>query len=284
MIKVRHPLATATVLALLAGAFSWIAWIDMQRKSHTFEYYIWKSITVADQDIPARTILNLDLLQQRRIPAQFFLRSMVPAEEAQHIIGKKVMVSLRRGDPILWSHFEYTRGFEKLSATVETRFRAVTIPIDEIESVGGWVRPNDHVDVIFTYRNPKTREMETFTLIQDVVVIATGKIIGATNTRFVPAADRQYHAVTLSLLPEEVELATLAMKMGTLTLALRSPEDHWLASERSPVTLRTIVTGERATKLGKQRLRTITTLLATETTPTAMASGSGDPWNAGGER
>lgn len=275
MLKGRLPLVIAIVLGLLAGAFSWMT-VERER-SAVRKGWVLKPVVVASRDIPEGTILDMDMLQQRQIPEQFVTRSVVRPDKVQHIIGKKVIVQLQRGDPILWSNFESTKGFEKLSTIVQTRFRAINIPVGEIESVGGWVRPNDHVDVLVTYRNPETREMETITLLQNVVVIATGKITGTTNIQLVPENERDYKTVTLMLLPAEVEIAALAKEMGTLTLSLRNPQDGQLSAERTRATLKTLMTGERVKELGKQRQRMITIISGTETTSTRGAVGPAVP-------
>ncbi|WP_410965809.1 Flp pilus assembly protein CpaB, partial [Salmonella sp. SAL4438] len=89
-------------------------------------------------------------------------------------IGQKVMVALQAGDPLLWSQFETSRAAERLTTKVMKRMRAVTIEARASSAVGGWVRPNDHIDVIGTFKDPDTNQQVALTLLQNVIVLATG--------------------------------------------------------------------------------------------------------------
>ncbi len=78
----------------------------------------------------------------------------------------------------------------------------MSIEVNERSSAGQWVRPNDHVDVIGTFRDASSNEMVAVTLLQNVIVLATGKDTAATQSRNRRAG---YGTVTLLALPEESE-------------------------------------------------------------------------------
>ena len=162
----------------------------------------------------------------REVPARFVTDSWLPVEEDGSVkndpVGQRVLVPLKAGDPILASHFAPARDAE-LSAMVHPKGRAVTVDVQERNAVGLWVRPNDHVDVVGSFRDPQTQQLKSVTLLQNVVVLATGRVNASTT--HVPDEDRRYTSVTLLVLPEEAEILTLAQETGTLTLLLRNPED-----------------------------------------------------------
>ena len=268
MLKGRMPLIIAVVLALLAFALHFFT-IESERKK-VQEGWTLVPVVVANQDIPEGTVLDFDMISQRPIPEQFVTGSVVKPESANYIVGQKVLVPLQRGDPVLWSHFESTKGFEKLSTIIQKKGRAINISVDSISSVGGWVRPNDHVDVLGTFRDPSTREMVTVTLLQNVIVLATGKITGSTNLNLVPESDRTYNTVSLLVLPEEAEIVALAGELGKLTLSLRNPEDLDIQEERGRATIQTLLTGERTKALEKIRYQTIQVIrgMTNKTQPT----------------
>src|SRR5205085_7557496 len=135
-------------------------------------------------------------------------------------VGQRVMVPLKSGDPILVSHFESAREAD-FSTMINPKGRAVTIEVQEKSAVGLWVRPNDHVDVVGSFRDPQTQQLRAMTLLQNVVVLATGRITAA--TAWVPEDDTRFSTVTLLALPEEAEMLTIAQELGTLTLLLRNP-------------------------------------------------------------
>jgi pilus assembly protein CpaB len=138
---------------------------------------------------------------------------------------------------------------------VHPKGRAVTVDVQERNAVGLWVRPNDHVDVVGSFREPQTQQLKSVTLLQNVVVLATGRINASTSA---PAdEDRRYTSVTLLVLPEEAEILTLAQETGTLTLLLRNPDDPDSQDKRAVVDQRQLLTGERAGELQQKRYRTI---------------------------
>jgi pilus assembly protein CpaB len=93
------------------------------------------------------------------------------------------------------------------------------------------------------------------TLLQNVVVLATGRITA--NTTYVSDEEKKFQTVTLLVLPEEAEILTLAQETGTLTLLLRNPDDLDYQEKRTVVDQKTLMTGERAADLQQRRYRTI---------------------------
>ncbi|HZI07262.1 MAG TPA: SAF domain-containing protein [Archangium sp.] len=65
-----------------------------------------RPVIVVNQDLEEGTVLTFDHVNQRSIPEQFVTRSFVMPNAAEHIINKKLLVPVKAGDPMLWSHFE----------------------------------------------------------------------------------------------------------------------------------------------------------------------------------
>jgi pilus assembly protein CpaB len=63
-------------------------------------------VIVAAQDMEEGTVLTFDHVYQRSIPEQFVTASNVRPNAADHIINKKLLVPVKAGDPLLWTHFE----------------------------------------------------------------------------------------------------------------------------------------------------------------------------------
>ena len=132
--------------------------------------------------------------------------------------------------------------------------RAVSIDVNERSAVGMWVRPNDHVDVLGTFRDPNSNQIVAVTLLQNVIVLATGQTTAATQST---SRDVEYGTVTLLVLPEEAEILVLAQELGSLYLSLRNAEDISIFEERARTTIQTLLTGERVKKLQQRRYQTI---------------------------
>ena len=97
-----------------------------------------------------------------------------------------------------------------------------------ISSVSGLIRPNDHIDIIATFRFPNQEgtdklETVTLTLLQNVAVLAVGQDTDSAPSR---SLQRQsYSSITLNVTPKEAEILGFAMQKGKLNLTLRNPSD-----------------------------------------------------------
>jgi pilus assembly protein CpaB len=255
MLKGKTPLIVALVLAMLAGVVSYSA----VKKQMADARKGWNPIpvVVAAVDIPEGATVTFDMVSQRSVPDQFVTSSVVKPESASYVVGQKVLVPVQAGDPLLWSQFETTRAAEKLSTKILIGARAVTIEASKTSSVGGWVRPADHVDIIGTFKDPQSNQPIAITLLQNVMVIATGKITGTTNVNLVPENQRDYTHVSLLVVPEEAEVLVLAAELGTLTLSLRNENEMGMVATRDGVNIESILSGERRRGLEKRRRDTI---------------------------
>jgi pilus assembly protein CpaB len=255
MLKGKTPLIVAAVLGLLAFVVSWSA--IKKREAEVRKGWNLVPVVVAAVDISDGTVVTMDMISQRSIPEGFVTASVVKPDSATYIINQKVLVPLQAGDPLLWSQFETTKGAERLSSKVQKKARAITLGTRGEASVGGWVRPNDHVDIIGTFKDPGTTEQVAVTLMQNVIVLATGKITGTTNVNLIAEGQREYGNVSVMVIPEEAEMLVLAQELGTLTLSLRNEEDIDVMDERGRATITGLLSGERTKVLQKKRFDTI---------------------------
>ncbi len=242
----RGAVAVPVLLALLAGALAWISLRSQVEEAQAG----WElaEVVVAARSLAAGDQVGEGDLARREIPRRFVSTSVVRPEHLHLVAGQRLEAPLQAGDPLLWSHFGSGEARGGLAHAVQTPGRAVTLQVGEAASVGGWVRPNDHVDILSTFRDPASHEMATVTLLQNVLVLATG---GA-EAEAAPAG-----TVTVLVLPEEAELLVLAQELGTISLVLRHPEDLEVRSERARTTVQTLLTGERNAELQRRRHATI---------------------------
>src|SRR5512140_779374 len=184
MLKGKTPLIVALVLGLFAGIVAYSA--TKKKEADARRGWNLVPVVVAAADIPEGTVVTFDMISQRSVPEQFVTSSVVKPDSASYVVNQKVLVPLQAGDPLLWSQFETTKAAERLSTKVQKKGRAITIDAGKTTAVGGWVRPNDHVDLIGTFKDPQTNEQVAVTLLQNVIVLATGKITGTTNVNLIP--------------------------------------------------------------------------------------------------
>jgi pilus assembly protein CpaB len=271
MLKGKTPLVVALVLGLLAGIVAWSA--IKKKEADVRRGWNLVPVVVAAQDVPEGTVITFDMISQRSVPEQFVTSSVVKPDSANYVVNQKVLVPLQQGDPLLWSQFETTKAAERLSTKVQKKGRAITIEAKATTAVGGWIRPNDHVDVIGTFRDPQTDENVAVTLLQNVIVLATGKITGTTNVNLIPEGQRNYSDISLLVIPEEAEILVLAQELGNLTLSLRNEDDVDIIEERGRATISTLLSGERTRVLEKKRQEIIQIIKGSSAEKSAAAGG-----------
>ncbi len=244
------PLLIALVLAMVAFV---VGWSGLKRKQAEMTAGLnLVPVLVAATDLAEGTEVVVDQMAQREVPSKFVTASVLAPESMSYVVNQKLLVPLLAGDLLLWSHFNSARP-ERLSAQVTARYRAFTIEARGVTAVGGWVRPNDHVDIVGVFKDPKSNEPIATTLLQNVLVQATGKLTGTTNVKLVPLDQRSYGDVTLQLTAEEVEMMMLARELGTLALSLRNSEDPGVIGEQGRTGFDTLFNRERLQQIQEKR-------------------------------
>ncbi len=264
MLKGKTPLLVALVLGVFAGVIAYSA--VKKKESDVRRGWNLVPVVVAAVDIGEGTVVTFDMISQRSVPEQFVTSSVVKPDSASYVVNQKVLVQVQAGDPLLWSQFETTKAAERLSAKVQKKARAITLDVGKSASVGGWVRPNDHIDIIGTFKDPQTNENVAVTLLQNVIVLATGKMTGTTNVNLIPENQRDYNNVSLMVIPEEAEILVLAQDLGSLSLSLRNEDDVDAIEERGRATINTLLSGQRMTVLAAKRKALVTVIRNSTTT------------------
>ncbi len=251
----RAPLVVAAMLAIVGSTMAFSA--IKKKEADVRRGWNMVPVIVAAMDVPEGTVVTYEMISQRSVPEQFVTSSVVKPDSSSYVVNQKVLVPVQAGDPLLWSQFETTKAAERLSTRVQRKARAITIETGKSTSVGGWIRPNDHVDIVATFKDPVTNENVAITLMQNVVILATGKLTGTTNTSAMPEGQREYNNVSLLVIPEEAEMLVLAQDLGALTLTLRNEDDVDVIEERGRASINTLLSGERTRILQQKRFNTI---------------------------
>lgn len=189
---------------------------------------------VAAYDLPAGTTLQTDHMAIRHVPTPWVISGSLSPDEVNQIEGQVLNVDLRAGDPLLWAHTAKLTQ-KPFSEKINIGRRAVTLPVDILNSASGMLEPGDFIDlyVSFTYRQRQI----TAPLLQGVLVMATGQRQQGTEDD-----TQSFSTVTLDTSPEEAAKLVAARQAGTLTALLRNPKDAQ-ASQKG-------VRGDLATILG----------------------------------
>ncbi|WP_404380133.1 Flp pilus assembly protein CpaB [Caenispirillum salinarum] len=130
--------------------------------------------------------------------------------------NRVVLRGIEPGEPVLASKVSGFGGRATLSSIIANDMRAVTIRVNDVNGVAGFVLPGDRVDVILT-RTPDRDEGVTDILLQNVKVLGVDQQASEKNDDPVVA-----RAVTLEVTPVQAQKLTLGQTVGQLSLALRN--------------------------------------------------------------
>ena len=136
--------------------------------------------------------------------------------------GRRVVLSpLGRGEPILRAKVTGPGQRAVLSSLLDVGKRAVTVRVDDVRGVAGFILPGDFVDVVLIAEDsPPRRENYSEILLQHVKVLAVDQL--ASERQEQPTVAK---AVTVEVTPEQAQKVLLATNIGKLSLILRRPEE-----------------------------------------------------------
>ena len=194
-------------------------------------------VLVARQDISIGTSLSEDMVEWREWPRNGLSSRFIVRDADPEAVGQVVQAIARatffEGEPITEGKL-IRPGSGFLSAILPAGKRAVATSIAADTSAGGFILPNDRVDVIMTRRNDDngagsgTTEYVTETILNNVRVLAIDQTIEDQNGEQVVIGQ----TATLELTPQQAQILTVAQQVGErLTLALRSIADSGEAAE-----------------------------------------------------
>ncbi|MER1968082.1 Flp pilus assembly protein CpaB [Castellaniella sp. GW247-6E4] len=238
MKRLRIPRSlTLAALALAAGLLAaWTLDAHVRERVATIEARARVPMAervVAAHDLPAGTRLRAEHLALRRMPLEWASSDSLPAAGYGDLLDMTLAAPLKAGDPILRAHTQAAS--PAFSSQLALGRRAITLPVDQINSLSGLLQPGDLIDLYVSFEHQRRRM--TAPLLQGVLVLATGRA-----TRFEGDAEGAYSTVTLDAAPEDVVKLVAARQGGAITAILRHPDD--------PQADRRAVRGDLAALLG----------------------------------
>ena len=137
------------------------------------------------------------------------------------VLGHGVIVPISKGEFILPNRLAGENAGSGLPSLIPPGMRAVSVRVNEVVSVAGFVTAGTRVDVLLTGTPGGGAEQQTTTVLQNVAVLASGHTLERTAT-----GEAQNTAViTLLVSPDDAQRLTLASSEGHIQLALRNPLD-----------------------------------------------------------
>jgi len=180
-----------------------------------------RSVVVASTDLDLGADLTRDDLKVVQWPA-----NSAPAgafSDPKELMGRGLIMPVIQNEPILANKLAGKDAGAGLPPAIPPGLRAVSVRVNEVIGVAGYVLPGNHVDVLAVV-NPsdKHEEVTSKVVLTNVQVLAAGTKIERDERNNKPMA---VSVVTLLVAPEESERLTLASTEGKIQLALRNPLD-----------------------------------------------------------
>src|SRR3954469_13597540 len=181
-------------------------------------------VAAADLDIGAaltREDIRIIDWPANGVPANAF-------SDPKDVIGRGIVLPLIQNEPILPLKLAGNDAGAGLPPAIPPGLRAVSVRVNEVIGVAGYVLPGTRVDVVATVSpTGNNTDMTSKVVLTNVQVLAAGTKIDRETDKNKPMP---VSVVTLLVDPEEAERLTLASTEGKIQLALRNPLDKTIPS------------------------------------------------------
>ncbi|MGE5553695.1 MAG: Flp pilus assembly protein CpaB [Betaproteobacteria bacterium] len=205
-------LALGSGLLTAALVYTYTASLSKQARQPAYRMV---PIVVARTVIPARTTILPAMLEVKKIPEPAVLPNSV--RDPKEAVGAVTRDALVAGEPVIRDRL-WPKGQQPgLTFTIPPGKRAVTVAVNEVVGVGGFVKPGDQVDILATFDKEFMGEDSTIPILQGIQVLAVAQTMKDDGKSDAKIATTVTVAVTL----EEAVRLTLAEERGKLRLALR---------------------------------------------------------------
>jgi pilus assembly protein CpaB len=231
--------ARLIVLAIALGAAGVAGLLMMQSPKQTETVVVEKAapvrttdVLVASAELPVGQTLKPGDVRWQPWPSDYVPGGAIQRSEAPDLgefTGSIVRYAFLSGEPIRREKLIKANSNAFMSAILPAGMRAIAISIDTrgATSAGGFVLPNDRVDVLRTFRDEESSKSTGIdvqlseTILSNIRVLAIGQNIQERNGEKVVTGE----TATLEVTPAQAETLALAQKTGQLSLALRSLAD-----------------------------------------------------------
>ncbi len=219
MSRRRGPMLIVLSLVLATGA-AWVAnqWVQARTAVPGVQRTRTTTVVVAAMDLPFGT-----KIEARHLNTIQMLPGSEPAgsyHALADVEGKVARAALLRGEILLEGRFADQGNGSTLAAVVEKDMRAVSVRVDDVVGVAGFLLPGNRVDVLGS-RDLTGHEAQTETILENVRVLAVDQT--AATEKNEPVVVR---AVTLEVTPPQAEVLVKWKEQGSIQLTLRNPLDE----------------------------------------------------------
>jgi pilus assembly protein CpaB len=206
-------------LALAVGLLaSYTVFNQLQARSGGNDRMV--SVVVAASDIQIGSKLSdhdvrLAAFPQSSVPPGAFSR-------VSQVRERGVILPISKGDFVLPDKLAAQDAGSGLPSMIPQGMRAVSVRVNDVVSVAGFVQPGTRVDILATGIHGTGNEDQTTTVLENVAVIAVGRSL---LDRVIAGETQNAAVITLLVSPDDAQKLTLASQEGRIQLSLRNPLD-----------------------------------------------------------
>ncbi|TWC05540.1 pilus assembly protein CpaB [Bradyrhizobium macuxiense] len=189
-------------------------------------------VLVAKSDIGLGQSVKAEDVQWQRWPAETassaFIRQDTNADAMKDVIGSIARAPFIVGEPIRDQKLVKANGSGFMAAILPSGMRAISTEISPETGAGGFILPNDRVDVILSRRDKNPDQMQgSRDIITTEILLSNVRVLAIDQAPKEKDGNNSLvgKTVTLELKPEQAETLARARQSGTLALALRSIAD-----------------------------------------------------------
>ena len=184
-------------------------------------------VLVANEPLQPGQPLNAEMVRWQAWPQASVDSNFITHEAAPNLDialkGMVVRAPMVEGEPISTTKVVHSDSSGFMAATLQPGMRAVSIPITTESGAGGFILPNDRVDIIESVQVSDTpRRFSARTILNDVRVLAMDQTYKQDKDQKVVLAK----TATLELTPAQSDIVVKAQSAGPLSLALRALGDN----------------------------------------------------------
>jgi Flp pilus assembly protein CpaB len=225
---------------LLAAFAAMIYWFLLTSKQRAMDAQTERAtVLVAKFDLPARTVMNVDLVETRDMPRMYLEQDAYEVKSQSDLkLVSNLVTAIRvpKGNQITQSALVSLSPEAGLSVKVPPGYRGCVLPLDN--DLLRLVKPGDRVDILVTFdavMGDNRKEKVTATILQNVLVLGVGANLGqgmsgaqAKAKEKAEAADQAFSdkmGLSLALNPNEAQYLALSLKQGEVSVVVRGLGD-----------------------------------------------------------
>jgi pilus assembly protein CpaB len=177
------------------------------------------TVVLAARDLPVGALVAAEDVRTVEWPADLVPEGFY--NQTADVVGRGLITGVRTNEPLLASKLAEPGSGGGLPIRIPEGMRAMSIPVDQVVGVAGFVISGTRVDVLLTIQPPGQSETITQIILQNLTVLSAGQVYQR-DERGEPIT---VNVVTLMVTPEQAERLSLATSQGRIQLALRNMLD-----------------------------------------------------------